>query len=228
MSIVSPTSEAALGGPATARTATGHVGAATAHPIIVDALGQETFDELMASLQTIVDGGAAAAEALHGCVRFDAIGVKADDITGRFAHEDDVTDPGPVPETVDVDKLRAATAKLQEVVGHADAVAGVIEGILGDASVVSRLREAVAAQDEEADLEAIKGALADMHPGDVAIAGSIGAVIEHISSASVDLPADFQDAVRHLEESLGAALQDLSKIIERLRDASIAAVDALS
>lgn len=217
MSTLSHTSAAPYG-IAVAAKATDHLDAA-AHPTVVEALGQESVDQLMASLRSVVSAAAAAAEALHGCVKLDVIDANADTL---------MTDQSNVPETVDVDKLREATAKFQEVVGQANDLASAVERILTDEQVVSRLRDEFAAKDDGADLDAIKGALASVHPGHVGIAVTVGAVIAHVNAAGKELPADVQEAIGHLEDSLNHSLKDLSSLTERCRDMAITAVDGLS
>lgn len=227
MSTLSESHVIALDGIAASASASTSLDAVGTHPMVVDALGQESVDQLMASVQGVVRGAAAAAEALNASIKFDSIAAKADSLMA--AHGDATEAAGSdVPETVDVAKLRDATGKFREVVQQAHGLADTLEQLLSDEAVVSRLRHEFATNDDSVDLEVVKGALASLHPGNVAIAGVVGAAINHVTEAGKEAPADVQEAIAHLEESLADSLQDLSKLIERLRDLAIAAVDRLS
>jgi uncharacterized protein YdcH (DUF465 family) len=232
MSIVGQSSAVAADGLAYARTAIDHLDAHVSHPMIVEALGQKTVDELLASAHDVADGAFAAAEALQASVDMDAVTRKADALMERHDDESQVTDYGGVPDAIDLGKLRDATAQFQKVLGKADKLADDVERVVerarGDEQIRSRLRQEFAAEDEDADLEAVKGALASVNPDNVAIAGVLSGVTDQVAAAGKDVPPDVQEAVRHLEDSLNESRKDLSRLVERARDISIAAVDALS
>src|SRR4051794_4801014 len=226
MSIVSQTASAATDGIGVASTAGDHLDA-VGHSTIVDALGQESVDRLLAGAKAVVDGATGAAQAMHESIKFESIGAKAEDLMAAHDDAGDVTDQS-VPESIDVDKLRDGTTKLQAVVAQAHELADTIEQILGDDAVMNRAREHLGASDEEADLEVVKGALASVRLDNVGFAGQISGVLGQVSAAGSDLPPDLQEAVQHLEESVNDSLGELARLIDRLRDMSIAAVDRLA
>jgi hypothetical protein len=232
MSILSQSASAAMDGVAIASTVGDHLDEAATNPVIVDTLGQENVDRLLAGAKAVLDGAGAAAQALYESVNFDALDAKADALMAKHADASEVTDFSIPPEAVDVDKLRAGTAKLQAAFAQAHELGDTVEQMLGDEQIVSRAREqfgaAVGASGEEVDLEAIKGALASIQPGNIAIAGEIGAAIDHVSAAGKDLPPDAQGAVQHLQATLNDSLGELGRLTERARDVSIAAVDRLA
>jgi hypothetical protein len=230
MSVLSQSASAAMDGASTGvgtvSTTGDHLDAAGSHPAIVDALGQESVDRLLAGAKAVVDGAAATAQALHESIKVDSVAAKADDVAAS-ADAGDVTDQS-APEAVDVDKLRDATTKMQAVVAQAHELADTLEQTLGDEQVMSRVREQLGASGEEADLEAVKGALAGVNPDNAAFGGEIRGLIDHVSAAGKDVPPDLQDAVQQLEGSLNDSAAELGRLIERLRDMSIAAVGRLA
>lgn len=117
---------------------------------------------------------------------------------------------------VDLGALRAATAKLRRLADVSDLLDDV-EKALNEAGVADRLRSAVAGQEGDLDLQAVRGALQHVDVSHVGVVKQIEGVADILKQKSGEASSpQTEEAVRHVSSEVSAIVDGLRPQVARL------------